>query len=108
MSKIIFLDKLEDFNALPGLKAKVVHSENQTLAFWEIEAGTELPSHSHPHEQIAILTEGEFKLTIEGKESIMKAGMLAIIPSHAEHSGLAVTACKITDVFYPCREDFPQ
>jgi quercetin dioxygenase-like cupin family protein len=36
----------------------------------------------------------------------MKTGSVAVIPSNARHSGKAVTACRILDVFYPLREDY--
>ena len=29
-----------------------------------------------------------------------------MIPSNATHSGRAITACRILDVFYPLREDY--
>nr|WP_321231796.1 cupin domain-containing protein [uncultured Psychroserpens sp.] len=89
-----------------GYKARFIHSERMTTAYWEIEAGAELPMHSHMHEQIAIVTEGEFQMTVDGITNIYKPGMLLIIPSHVEHSGKALTYCKITDIFSPVREDY--
>lgn len=103
---IIDLKKLEGEELLPGFKAKFIHSENVTIAFWEIEAGSVLPKHAHIHEQIAQVTEGEFELTIEANTFLLKEGKVAVIPSNAEHSGRAVSDCKIIDTFYPVREDF--
>jgi len=61
---IIDLEKIKKQELLPGFKARFVHSENLTIAFWDIKAGSILPKHSHINEQISHLTKGEFELTI--------------------------------------------
>ncbi|WP_298760850.1 cupin domain-containing protein [uncultured Psychroserpens sp.] len=91
---------------ITGFKARFVHSAHTTTAFWEIEAGAELPLHSHIHEQISMVTEGQFQMTINNVTKVYTPGMLVIIPSNIEHSGKALTTCKITDVFSPVREDY--
>jgi len=40
-------------NLIPGFNVRFVHSENMTFAFWDIKAGSLLPEHAHPHEQVA-------------------------------------------------------
>jgi len=91
---------------MPGFHGKFEHSEKATLAFWEIDEEAELPSHNHPHEQIATVYKGRFELTIDGETRILEPGMVATIPSNAIHSGRAITDCEITDVFVPVREDY--
>ena len=103
---IIDLGTIEKNELLPGLKVRFVHSDNVTIAFWDIKAGSLLPKHAHIHEQIAQVTEGEFELTIEDNTFLLKQGLIAIIPPNAEHSGRAITDCKIVDTFYPLREDY--
>lgn len=103
---IIDLETIEKKEPASGYKARFVHSDNITFAFWEIKAGSKLPAHSHVHEQISQITEGEFELTIENNTFVLKPGKVAIIPSNAKHSGKAITDCKIVDTFYPIREDY--
>ena len=103
---IIDLETIEKKELLPGYKVRFIHSDNVTLAFWDVKAGSVLPNHSHVHEQISQITEGEFELTIEKDTFILKQGKVAIIPSNTEHSGKAITDCKIVDTFYPLREDY--
>ena len=91
---------------IKGFKARFVHSENMTIAYWEAEVGAELPLHSHIHEQIAMVTKGSFEMTIGGETTIYTPGEIAVIPSNVEHSGRALTYCEITDVFSPVREDY--
>lgn len=89
-----------------GFRVRFVHSKNMTLAFWEVEANAELPEHAHLHEQVSVVTKGSFELTVDGEKQLLKPGMVAVIPSHAKHSGKALTDCEITDTFYPVREDY--
>ncbi len=102
----IDLDQLESREIIPGFSGRFVHSQNMTMVFWEIKAGTILPEHAHHHEQISQVTEGQFELSIEGKNRLMTVGSMAVIPSHARHSGKAITDCKIVDIFCPIREDY--
>ena len=91
---------------MPGFHGRVVHADKVTIVHWEIDAGAELPEHSHPHEQVSNLLAGEFDMTIDGTESRLTAGSVAVVPSNAVHSGRAVTACRFIDVFQPVREDY--
>jgi len=102
----IELKGIKEKEIVPGYRAKFIHSENITLAYWEVDPGAELPEHSHPHEQIANVLEGQFELTVDGESRIMTPGQVAVIPSYVPHSGRAVTPCRLVDVFHPVREDY--
>jgi quercetin dioxygenase-like cupin family protein len=91
---------------LPGFSVKFVHSAHMTFAHWTVTAGSVLPVHSHPHEQVAHILEGTFELTIDGTSKLLDASTIGVIPPNAIHSGRAVTDCRILDVFYPIREDY--
>jgi len=100
------LSEVVEKEIVPGYRARFVHSENMTLAYWDVDPGSELPEHSHPHEQIANVLDGQFELTVAGESRILEPGMIAMIPSHVPHSGKAITACKLLDAFHPCRDDY--
>ena len=102
----IELSDIEEREIVPGFHGKFVHSENLTTSFWRIEAGAELPKHSHPHEQVSVVTSGKFEMTLDGEKRQLEPGMVAEIPSNIPHSGKALTDCTIMDVFYPIREDY--
>jgi len=91
---------------IPGFHGRFIHLEKMTYSYWEIEAGSILPLHAHPHEQISKVLEGQLELTIASKTEIMKAGMLAVIPSNVPHTGKALSDCVVMDVFSPVREDY--
>lgn len=105
MSKITLCNE-PDFAPVPGYRAKMIHTDQMSIAHWSVEPGHELPEHSHPHEQIMNLIEGEFVLTLNGTPIPMSAGESLVIPGNALHSGKSVTACKIIDVWNPPREDY--
>jgi len=102
----IHLDDVEEKEPMPGLKGRFVHSDNMTVAHWNFEAGSVLPEHAHPHEQIANIIEGEFELTVNGESKILGPGSIVVIASNLKHSGRSVTNSRIVDVFYPVREDY--
>jgi quercetin dioxygenase-like cupin family protein len=102
----IDLKDIEMRELFPGFRGRFIHSKNMTFVHWEIKAGSEVPGHSHPHEQVVNMLEGDFELTVKGETEILKPGAVVIIPPDAEHSGKALTYCRIIDVFYPVREDY--
>lgn len=99
-------DNLDRSEELPGFLGAFLHSDNMTVASWSVEAGSTFPEHAHPHEQISIVVEGEFELTLDGETDVLEPGRIAVIPADAPHSGRAVTDCEIIDVFSPVREDY--
>lgn len=100
------LNDIASKELLPGFTVRFVHTDRMTFAYWDIKAGSQLPEHAHEHEQVANISEGEFELTINGKTQVLKPGEVAIIPSNTVHSGVAITDCKMMDVFCPVREDY--
>jgi quercetin dioxygenase-like cupin family protein len=100
------LDEVREFVPFPGYHGKLVHTPFMTIAHWNIRADSPLPVHSHPHEQILSVEEGEFELTVDGKAFRMKAGDVYVIPGDAPHSGRSITDCRIIDVWHPPRLDY--
>ncbi|MBK8567005.1 MAG: cupin domain-containing protein [Saprospiraceae bacterium] len=97
---------LPPFIISKGFTAQMFHTENMTLAYVDVEAGAELPEHSHFHEQVSNMLEGEFEFVLDGEKMLLRAGDCLVIPSNMPHSGRAITRCRILDVFQPVREDF--
>lgn len=91
---------------VPGYAARFIHTENMTFSYLDVKAGAALKEHSHPHEQVAHVLEGEFELTLAGEPIRFGPGEVIVIPSNVPHSGLAITDCKLLDVFHPVREDY--
>lgn len=103
---VIRLNQIEEKELIKGYRVRFVHSENMTMAHWNIEEGHALPDHAHPHEQVVNLIEGSFELTIGGVSHILEAPAVAVVPPNVRHSGKALTKARIIDAFYPVREDY--
>lgn len=102
----IKLSDIEEREIVKGFRAKFVHTDRMTSAYWQIAADSVLPEHSHPHEQVSTIIRGRFEMTVEGQTRTIEAGDIAVIPSGAMHRGQALTDCFILDVFSPVREDY--
>ena len=100
------ISKIPQREIAKGIKGRYVHTETSTIGFVEIEKGAILPEHSHFHEQTTQIIEGKLKMTIGGETKVLEPGMFTIIPSNVPHSAVALTDCKVTDTFYPVREDY--
>lgn len=102
----IRLEELKDFVPFEGYHGKLVHSENMTICHWDIKQGFSIPEHSHPHEQVVNMMDGEFELVLDGDPIRLKPGDVLVIPGNVPHSGVSITDCKIIDVWHPCRDDY--
>ncbi|TDT46999.1 Cupin domain-containing protein [Maribacter spongiicola] len=91
---------------MPGLHGKLVHSENMSMAFWDVEKGATVPEHAHMNEQIMHVMEGDFEFTLDGTTKVYHPGDIVVIAPHLKHSGVALTPCKLLDVFSPTREEY--
>ncbi|MEX0290308.1 MAG: cupin domain-containing protein [Flavobacteriaceae bacterium] len=101
--------KLKDIRPkeiMPGYRGKLVHAENMSIAFWDVEEGAVVPEHSHMNEQIMQVLEGKFEFTVGGKTKVYVPDDLVLIPVHTPHGGRGLTPCRLMDVFSPAREEY--
>ncbi len=105
----MYLKELKDIpgkEMFPGYTGRFIHTDTMTFAFWEVKTGSTVPEHAHIHEQVAYILEGKFVLTVDGTPIELEPGKVVVIPSNVKHSGIAITDCKLLDVFSPVREDY--
>ncbi|MBN2475381.1 MAG: cupin domain-containing protein [Pirellulales bacterium] len=81
--------------------------ERMTLTVMEFEPHTITPEHSHPHEQVGYLIEGEAEYVIEGKTYPVRAGQMWCLPGGVPHQvKVGDRPMRVVEVFCPVREDF--
>ena len=100
------LSDLPEREPVPGFRGRFVHTDALTLAYWDIEANAALPEHSHPHQQVVNVLEGELELVVAGTPYRLGPGQVYTIPGEMPHAARALTACRVLDVFSPAREDY--
>jgi quercetin dioxygenase-like cupin family protein len=95
---------VERLNSL--LDRQFVTGERSMLARLVLRTGCVVPMHSHENEQITYILEGALRFIIEGKEHVVRAGEVLVIPSHTPHSAEALEDTIDLDVFCPPRADW--
>jgi len=65
------------------------------------------PLHSHPHEQVSYVAEGEIIFVMEGRQTRLVPGDMFLVPSGVPHTIQLLTPhVRLIDCFTPIREDF--
>jgi len=85
---------------------KLAYGEKVMVAKLGLAKGCLVPTHHHESEQISMIFEGALKFELEGKEVMVRAGEVLVIPSHVPHSALAIEDTIAIDVFSPIRHDW--
>ena len=102
----IELNKLPELEIAKGIKAHAVTADTVTVLHVTIEEGALLPEHAHHHEQVVNVIQGELQLNVKGEVFSLMPGNVMVLEPNVVHSGRAVKACKVVDVFHPVRKDF--
>jgi quercetin dioxygenase-like cupin family protein len=103
---LVTLDSIKVREIFPGLRARVVHSDRTSQSWVEVDEGASFPEHHHPHEQVVNVLSGTLDLVVDGQTTRLTPGMAFVIPPNVPHSGRAITACRVLDVFSPVRDDY--
>ncbi len=71
------------------------------------EAGSRLPEHQHPHEQISHVLSGQVRFKLDGGAETrdLNAGESIYLPANLPHGAEALEASAVLDTFSPPRED---
>lgn len=102
----IDINTLSEKEVFPGFHGRAIHTGTMTYTYWTVDEGAIVPEHSHMHEQVANVIKGTFEMTVDGHTQVLETGKVAVIPPFVKHSGRAITACTLLDVFLPEREDY--
>ena len=91
----------------PGIKRRTIAtgaSMYQMRA--ELAAGSRLPEHAHPQEQIAHVIRGRMKLIVAGVPHELKTGDAFYLASNVPHGVETIDDTTVIDTFSPPREDY--
>ena len=93
-----------------GAERRLGHTDNLMIVVVDFydgpKAQPDLP-HSHSHEQVSYVAEGEILFFINGQETRLGPGDVFLVPSGRPHSIQQLTEhVRLIDCFTPIREDF--
>lgn len=88
----------------------LTHTENLMMVVIDFDDGPTAepdPPHSHPHEQVSYVAEGEVIFFLDGSPHPLKKGDMFTVPPDIPHSVQLLTPhVRLVDTFTPLREDF--
>ena len=91
----------------PGITRRTVaHGENMYQMLATLAAGSQMPAHSHPQEQIVHILEGRMRLIVEGVPHELSAGDSFYLASNVSHGVETLSATRVLDTFSPPRTDY--
>jgi quercetin dioxygenase-like cupin family protein len=91
----------------PGVTVRTCSCEKMMLSVASLDANSVVEEHSHPHEQVGIVLEGQVIFTIGGEAKTLSPGDLFRIPGNVRHKVVTLERpAKVLDVFCPIREDY--
>ncbi len=90
----------------PKMWRKLIYGERAMLAQISIAKDGVVPLHHHESEQLSYCVKGALKFELEGKEIVVRAGQVLVIPSNVPHSAVALEDFLGFDVFSPIRVDW--
>ena len=91
----------------PGIKRQTVTNGKamyQMLA--TLVAGSKMPEHRHPQEQIVHILAGRMKLIVEGKAHEMTTGDSFYLAGNVPHGVETLEETRVLDTFSPPRDEY--
>jgi quercetin dioxygenase-like cupin family protein len=94
----------------PGVQRRLAHTDRLMIAVIDLDDGPKAqpdPPHTHPHEQVSYVAEGEINFFLEGQSFHLTPGDIFLVPSGLPHTIQQLTPhVRLIDCFTPLREDF--
>ena len=104
---VVDKDECSRHQIFPGVEIFTTYGQQVMLSVVEFQPGAVVEEHSHPHEQLGLMLEGEMEFIIGGQSHTVRPGQMWRIPGGVPHKAIAGNQpVRALDVFYPIREDY--
>ncbi len=91
----------------PGVDIYTTCGQAMMMSLVEMEPHAVVEPHSHPHEQVGLLLEGEAEFFIGEERRVLRPGQMWKIPGGVVHKVVAGDQpVKALDIFNPIRDDY--
>jgi quercetin dioxygenase-like cupin family protein len=92
-----------------GAERRIGYTDNLMIVTIDFHDGPKDepdPPHSHPHEQVSYVAEGEVLFVMDGQATHLRPGDVFLVPSGKPHTIQQLTEhVRLVDCFTPIRED---
>ena len=93
-----------------GAERRLGHTGKLMMVIFDFTDGPQSepdPPHSHPHEQVSYVAEGEIYFFLEDECERLGQGDMFLVPPDKPHTIQLLTEhVRLVDCFHPIREDF--
>lgn len=91
----------------PGIRRRThAHGSTMYQMIAELDAGSRMPEHRHPQEQLVHILSGRMKLIVEGVPHELKTGDAYYLASNIPHGVETLAETRVLDTFSPPRDDY--
>ena len=96
-----------EVEAVPGVHRRVLACGDDVMVVqFRIAAGAEVPSHTHPHEQVGHVVSGRMHFRIGDEVRELGPGDGYSVPGGVVHGATGISDVIAIDSFHPVREDY--
>ena len=91
----------------PGIKRRTVtHGTSMYQMIARLDAGSCMPEHRHPHEQIAHILKGRMRLIVAGVAHELTIGESFYLEGNVPHGVETIEDTTVLDTFSPPRDEY--
>jgi quercetin dioxygenase-like cupin family protein len=91
----------------PGVEIRATSGDGLMISVVNLEPGSVVEEHAHPHEQMGLMVSGRAVFTIGGVTRLIGPGDVWRIPGGVPHKVVALDGPAVAlDVFHPVRDDY--
>jgi quercetin dioxygenase-like cupin family protein len=91
----------------PGITRRTItNGKTMYQMMATLAAGSRMPEHHHPQEQIVHILEGKMRLIVEGVPHELSTGDSFYLASNVRHGVETVMETRVLDTFSPPRDDY--
>jgi quercetin dioxygenase-like cupin family protein len=91
----------------PGIKRQTVtNGKSMYQMRAHLDAGSQMPEHHHPHEQIVHILKGRMKLIVGGEAHELSVGDSYYLAGNVPHAVETIEDTDVLDTFSPPRDEY--
>lgn len=101
------LNELPSKEIAKGVTMRPLAGEHVMISCVDLSPESAVGLHSHPHEQLGVVLEGQVEMQIGEERRALRPGDAYVIPGGTRHGARASGGpARVLDIFYPLREEY--